>query len=191
MKKLIWVIFIFLLLGMGFQAHVLEYATNTQYTILDLEVANKAEGQAILSSWSKVSYGEGTMLDVAKSNTHWDFLFIFCYVSLLLLHSNEQMQREKVFWLNALLRLNLLLALLAGLLDIGENLALLHDFRHVSDGRYYLETLPVTLPKFAFAFFALLVFLVSWLKSVWLGWFRADQETRSDRTPVLVGVDQT
>lgn len=175
MKILLWIIFISLGLFMGFQAHVLKYATKQQYTIVCLEKAGKAEGQTILKAWNGLSYGNGTMLDLAASNTHWDFLFIFCYVSLLLLHSNDRMQKEKALWLNTLLRLNLPLAILAGLLDIAENTMLLHNFRHVGDGRYYLETLFVTVPKFAFAGWALLVFLVSLAKSLLRSWFPAER----------------
>lgn len=175
MKILLWIVFISLVLLMGFQAHVLKYATRQQYTIVRLEKAGKAEGQTILKAWNGLPYRNGTMLELAVRNTHWDFLFIFCYVSLLLLHSNDRMQKEKALWLNTLLRLNLPQAILAGLLDIAENTILLHNFRHVADGRYYLETLFVTAPKFAFAGWALLFFLVSLAKSQLRSWLPAER----------------
>jgi hypothetical protein len=166
-KKITWAVFILLALFMNFQAHVLKYATGQQYTIVQLETANKCMGQAILKEWKSLPYGEGTMLDVAISNTHWDFLFILCYVTLIIIQSYDQMQREQWMPLNALLRLNLFLAFLAGFFDICENTMLLHNFSHVIDGRYYLETWWATYPKFILSGWAVLVWLVSLVKSGW------------------------
>jgi len=168
-NKITWTIFILLALFMNFQAHVLKYAICPQHTIVQLETSCKPQGQAILKAWKDKPYGEGTMLDLARSNTHWDFLFIFCYVTLIVIQSNNQMQREKWMPFNALLRLNLLLAFVAGFFDICENTLLLHNFSHVTDGRYYLENWWATYPKFIVSGWAVLVWLVSLVK---LGWQR-------------------
>ncbi|HZY39736.1 MAG TPA: hypothetical protein VFE53_23940 [Mucilaginibacter sp.] len=166
-RKITWGVFILLGLYMGFQAHVLKFATCREYTIVQLETANKCRGQAILKEWKSLPYGEGTVLDVARSNTYWDFLFILCYVTMIVIQSYNQMQREKWMFLNALLRLNLFLAFLAGFFDICENSMLLHNFSHVADGRYYLETRWATWPKFILSGWAVLAWLVSLVKS----WF--------------------
>ena len=172
-KNLTWFVFLLLVLFMGFQGRVLQCSNSRHYTIVQLETARQSQGQAILHAWDSIRYGKGTMLDLVRSNTHWDFLFIICYVSLIMMESNAQMQRERWLFLNELLRLNLLLALLAGLCDVAENTMLLHNFRHVSDGRYYLETFWVTYPKFIFAFWAVVVWLVSVVKSGVIGLFGA------------------
>lgn len=164
MKKFIWFIFIALSAYMGYQGYVLQCLKKTGYSIFQLEIACKDSGQAILHTWNNIPYGNGTLLDVAKSNTHWDFLFIACYVLLIILHSSAQMQNEKSLFLNSLLRFNLFLAVLAGFLDVNENIMLLHNFRHVADG-YYWVTIWVTIPKFVLSGWAVLIWLISVIKS--------------------------
>ncbi len=149
---------------MGYQDHTLQNGTSPSYSICQLEFSNPAKGAVILKAWSNKEYGRGSLINVAESNTHWDFFFIFCYVSLLLLHSNDQMQQENWKLLNGLLRLNLLLAIVAGMLDVGENLLLLYNFRHVSD-HFYHETIYFTAPKFILSGWAVLVFFFSVVKT--------------------------
>lgn len=171
MKKLVWLIFILLVLGMGFQGYILCHTAIPRYSILELETSCKAKGQLILHTWNSTPYGNNNLLSVAQSNTHWDFLFILCYVTLIIIHSSGQMQNETSLFLNELLRLNLLLAVLAGLLDISENLLLLHNFRHISDGRYYWPTAMVTIPKFVLAGWAVLIWLISLARSGYKAYF--------------------
>jgi len=165
MKTIIWIIFIGLIIGMGYQGRTLQRGTTAHYSIFQLELSNPVDGATILKAWSNKVYGRGSLIDVAASNTHWDFFFICCYVCLLLLlHSNDQMQRENWRLLNSLLRLNLLIAIVAGLLDVGENLLLLYNFRHVSD-HFYHETIYLTAPKFILSGWAVLVFFFSVIKT--------------------------
>ena len=170
-KKVTWFVFILLAVFMSFQAHVLKYSTCPRYSMVQLETACKAKGRAILKAWNSKCYGEGSMLDLARSNTYWDDFFILLYVTLIVTESNDRMQQEKWMPLNALLRLNLFLAFLAGMFDICENTMLLHNFRHVGDGRYYLVTCWATYPKFIFACWAVLVWAISLIKSALLAVF--------------------
>jgi hypothetical protein len=67
------------------------------------------------------------MLQEARLNTRWDFLFIVGYVFVLTFVSYNRMQRSPRFWLNTLLRLSFVLIITAGLCDIVENCILLSD----------------------------------------------------------------
>jgi len=164
MKTFLWIIFISVTIVMACQDRVLRCGTTGHYGVIDVEKAGPVQGLVILNEWNGKRYADKTLVQVAVNNTRWDFLFIFCYVALLLLHSNDQMQREKWLWLNGLLRLNILLALLAGTFDIIEDLLLFYDFRHVPDN-LYLQTIWFTVPKFVLAFWALAVFLFSAIKT--------------------------
>jgi hypothetical protein len=128
MKKILILVFVIVCGVMSFHGKVLQHFSGKG--IVNLELANKDSGVEIIALWSDTLYGDQTLLNIAQKNTHLDFLFIFVYVVLIMTLSNSQMQREKTSWLNELLRLNLFLAFLIGLLDVIENIRLLHSFHH-------------------------------------------------------------
>lgn len=164
MKTLLFAIFITIMLLLGYQNRLLQ---RTGFGIVSLELANDgATGKNMLKQWQDRSYGDGTLLEVARQNVRLDYLFIVVYVCLLITLANAQMQREKAMPLNALLRLNLFLAFLAGLLDVAENLMIQHNFHHVLDPEPYWNTHWVALVKFVFVGFSILVLLSSYLKSI-------------------------
>ncbi|MEE1944676.1 hypothetical protein VRU48_06125 [Pedobacter sp. KR3-3] len=163
MKKLLFAIFIAIVLIMGYQGNLLHRAG---FGIINLELANDgAMGKHILQQWHNSAYGEGTLLDIAKQNVRLDYLFIVVYVILLMALANSLMQLEKSVWLNNLLRFNLFLAPLTGLLDVIENLMIQHNFHHVLTAESYCNPHWVALVKFVFAGFGVLVLLWSYLKS--------------------------
>lgn len=161
MKIVLWLLFIALVLIMGQEGLIIEKNAGPSFAIFKLEFANCDAGKAMLCLWQSKPYGAGTLLTLARSGTHTDFLFIFTYTLLLIIYSNSQMQRERVSWLNTLLRLNLFLAVLAGLLDISENLILLYDMRHVAEPGRYVSSQIVSAIKWGFVAWAVLVWLVS------------------------------
>jgi hypothetical protein len=161
MKKLIWPAFFVVAACMAHQGALLKSGGNG---IVALEFANATKGNAILTTYRNIPYGDTTLLEVAKHNLQLDFLFILLYVTLMLMLSNAQMQREKWPPLNEMLRLNLLLAVAAGGLDIAENIRLLHNLHHIGNPGLYWETYWLALPKFILAGWIVLVWLVSVVK---------------------------
>lgn len=162
MKKILILVFIIVCGVMSFQGKVLQHFSGKG--IINLELADKDTGVEIISLWSDILYGDQTLLNVAKKNTHLDFLFIFVYVVLIMTLSNSQMQREKTTWLNELLRLNLFLAFLIGSLDVIENIRLLHSFHHPGNMAEFWRTDFIAWPKFVIAGWVILVYVFSVIK---------------------------
>ena len=127
--------------------------------ILSLEFADSVKGKAILSSWH-----EAGLLRVARRLTCVDFAFIFFYVAVIITLSNRQVRNEPSIVLNALLRANFFFAVLTGLLDVVENILLLYDMNHLSDGSY-ISTSWIAWLKFIVAGWAVVVWLFSFVKS--------------------------
>ncbi|NRF37146.1 hypothetical protein [Pedobacter foliorum] len=161
MKTLLWIIFVIVVSILSFQDHTL--IKNSNYGIVHLELANTELGVQILKEWHQCHYGELTLLDVARNHTRLDFLFIFTYVSLIISMSNWQMQREQRMLFNELLRFNLFITVLAGLLDFIENFRILHNFQHIGAESEYWATNWLSSVKFGLIGFAILVFLISLL----------------------------
>lgn len=161
MKAGLWIIFVIVFSILGFQDHTL--IKNSNYGIVHLELANTDLGVQILKEWHQCHYGALTLLDIARNHTRLDFLFIFAYVSLIISMSNWQMQRERRMLFNEMLRFNLLITVLAGLLDFIENFRILHNFQHIGSRSEYWGTNWLSSVKFGLIGFAILVFLISLL----------------------------
>lgn len=161
MKAILWIIFVIVFSILGFQDHTL--IKNSNYGIVHIELANTDLGVQILKEWHQCHYGASTLLDIASNHTRLDFLFIFSYVSLIISMSNWQMQRERRMLFNELLRFNLLITVLAGLLDFIENFRILHNFQHIGSQSEYWGTNWLSSVKFGLIGFAILVFLISLL----------------------------
>lgn len=162
LPKFLWFGLITISLLIGFQEIRINYIEKAPFNILQLEFAGKEEGRVLLEQWasaSSVPPGYPTLLREARRNTHEDYIFIFFYTSILILISYNQMQREGGSRLNSLLRLNLFLAPLAGLLDVTENIILLQDMRPYNIGAYFLPSHWVSLFKF---------FLIIWILLIWI-----------------------
>ncbi len=163
MKTILWMLFVLVVVILGFHTHGLKLSG---YSIVDLELADRNFGLLILDKWQRFNYGDLTLIDIARSHTQWDFFFIVVYVVLLMTMSNWQMQRERWMPLNELLRLNLFIVFIAGILDIIENFIILHNFHHIYDAGEYMETNLLSWIKFCLIGFALLVFFISLLNSL-------------------------
>ncbi|HVS95777.1 MAG TPA: hypothetical protein VHE54_04800 [Puia sp.] len=139
--------------------HVLQHI---HADLFGLSLASREKGLALLDDWSRVTTRTGaSVLDAARLNTRWDYLFIFGYVCVLVILSYSRMQREPRPWLNTLLRLNFLLAFLAGLLDAIENAILLTDMAPCNIGNTFFPSRPFSLAKFILGAWAVLVLLFS------------------------------
>lgn len=158
MKFILWLLFGILVLYMGGQAFVV-YQRTPAYSLVKLESADNITGKQMLKTWQQKTYGGQPLLAIARSNTRLDYLFIVVYTILLVLYSYLRMQRENRYWLNVLLRLNLLLALLAGAFDMTENTLILYNIRHVADDGLYLCALIPSTIKWVLLAWCLLVYL--------------------------------
>ena len=95
--------------------------------ILSLEFApTKTDVQAVLEIWEEESTPGTDIIQTAINNTRLDFIFLFCY-SLFLFTCARQLSvyfsSRKIFHFMAAL------ALLAGLLDIVENVGMLQSLQ--------------------------------------------------------------
>jgi hypothetical protein len=159
MKKILWLLLIFTAVFMTYQGIVLKADTAEHYSLFQMEYAGAGQGKAMLQAWHAQPCGNGTLLQIAQSNTHIDFFFILVYTLLILLLSYLQMQRERGSRLNALLRLSLFLAPLIALFDIGENTLILYNIRHFNDAGLYYSPCYFSSAKWL---------LLAWVVIVWL-----------------------
>ena len=158
--KQVLIIILFVLSGiMYFQGNAL--LRGSGYDILDIEFASKQKTAEIVQSWHQLSAGDQELITIARRNTHTDFWFIPVYVFLIITLSNARMQREQRYWLNELLRLNLLLAVVAGSLDVVENLLLLHNFHYPGIAEACYSTQYVAGGKFGILVFVVFVYVFS------------------------------
>ena len=164
-KTIIWLGFIALFFIL--QYYSWEMDTAGVKGIVALEFANKVEGKEILKTWQETQLSRRTVLETGRVMTYWDMLYPLFYVSLLIMLSNRQMQRESYYPLNMLLRMNLPVVVLAGLLDYVENGFLLYDMNHPAMSDPYFSTTMISWIKFILLGWAILVWLVSVVKS-WL-----------------------
>ena len=126
--------------------------------IVSFEFANAFDGRLMLSSWKK----EG-LLSTARWMIWLDFAYIFFYVAIIITLSNRQVRKEPSIGLNALLRGNFLFAVLAGFLDVIENIGLLYNIQYWTNS--YFNVSIVAWLKFILVGWTILIWLISFVKS--------------------------
>ena len=129
MQKLIYP---FLIIGTAVMIYIMMSTgaplktASTPKGILNLEFAyDKIHTDAVLNAWSS-----GDKKEAAIQNTLWDFCFLFFY-SLFLFTSCKKLSTkfDIMDWKYKASRSFAKLAILAGLLDVGENLGILQTLR--------------------------------------------------------------
>ncbi len=163
LKILAWAGLITVSTIMFFQNRSFKKVNTTGCGIVSFELASKVKGEKILRAWNEA---DRDLPVKAKKMIKTDFLFLLFYTWVLFLVSNALMYHERSLLLNSLLRMNLLLAPLAGILDAAENIWMLHNIEHYTVG-YYSSSIFAWL-KFIFAGWVVLVCLVSIVKK-WVG----------------------
>lgn len=139
--------------------------SSTPLGILNLEFAyDKAKTAGIISAWGSINHTD--VIAAAKTNTYWDFLFLFFYSGFLYLACSRISANTHGLFAKA----GILIArgaMLAGLLDIIENIGMLITLHgHLSDKIAFLTTffsvikwiLALTAVLYVFAGLLLLVF---------------------------------
>ena len=126
-------------------------------SIEDYEYAASAEASQILKSWEEA----GLVMNVKKT-IYYDFIFILIYLLLMIGCSNDQVTRERNKVLNNLLRLSIALAPIVALLDLSENLILLHNIKTLC---CHIYSFWITLIKFILAYWIVGLWIISKLKT--------------------------
>jgi hypothetical protein len=165
MKLLLWIVFLAVFTLLYHKDTVLKSYGNNK-GIVSLELSKKDAGVKLITNWRTQYYGDDTLIKVAQDHTRLDFFYILIYVSLLMVMSNWQMQRENQVLLNELLRFNFFIVVIAGVLDVIENFRMLHNFHHVNDASTYLSINLLAFIKFILLTFSVFIFLISMVKSL-------------------------
>ena len=133
----------------------------TPHGILDLEFAyNTTKTAAVLNAWAPINGLDNVA--VAKTNTYWDFLFLFFYAGFLFLACEKIAEKIKgpVSKVGNIIAKG---ALLAGFLDIIENAGMLLTLSNKGSDAIALCTTIVSVIKWALAIIALLYMLTGLL----------------------------
>lgn len=163
MKNILWIILVLLVGRMLYQN---KQMSSSRFNLIDVQLADKQKGAQIIAEWKNSHSGDTSLLTVARANTKLDFLFILVYVLQLITLNNALMQREKKLMHNELLRLNLMLAVVIGLLDVSENFVLLHNFHFAGDENAFISTCYLSYGKWIVAGYVLLIMLASRIKRI-------------------------
>ena len=147
-----------MILIMQYTGHPLKTPT-THGGILSLEFADtKTKIQSIYDAWQATNIRNRTNISQARINTYWDFVFIFFY-SALFFYWN---------WVSAQNPVNnkylgkaaALLAIIAGTLDVIENLGMLKSLNgNISDATADMTSLCATI-KFSLLGISVLILMV-------------------------------
>ena len=148
-RRLLWIGTFLLMIVLTIKSFHLRSANAP--TVEAFEVADRADATAIVQSWK-----DPLIKHTAVSSIKLDFLFIACYVLLMINCSNHQMNKERNLVLNNLLRLNIALAVVTCILDVSENFIMLHNIRSIED---FFPTRVIAILKFLFA---------GWIVGVWV-----------------------
>lgn len=164
MKKLLIPFFILgtvaMIIVMGKTGKPLK-TTSTPMGIVNLEFAyNTVKVDSVFKAWDAGSVN--SKIDIAKTNTYWDFLFIVFYAGLFFLWSRHlsNIYREGTGF-NKAGKLFAKLALTAGMLDVIENICMLQSLNgNTSNGFTLIATVCASL-KFCFLFVTVMYVFVS------------------------------
>ncbi len=166
MKKLLIPFFIIgtvaMIIVMGKTGKPLKTAA-TPNGIVNLEFAyNTSKIDSVFKAWK--SGTPESKVETAKTNTYWDFVFIFFYSGLLFLSCNQVV---KIYRHNGALynagKVIAKLAVIAGVLDIIENCCMLQSLAGNSSNVLALAAAVCAAVKFTFIIVAILYILLSLL----------------------------
>ena len=153
-RTLLWIGTISLMIALGVKSYRLRSAHVA--TVEAFEMSSRPEAEEIILSW-----GDPSVKRTVITSIKLDYLFIAFYVLLMLNCSNHQMNLERNLILNNLLRFNIALSIDTGILDIAENVIMMHNIRSIDD---YIPTMVISILKFTFAGWIIVVWLVSVVK---------------------------
>jgi len=169
MKSLILfikILFVLLIIFFLIQYLYAYFILKADLNIFGLETADRNDGGMMLYQWYLFRTNGVDLIHYARVNIIADFFFIIAYVGVILIISYALMQKEKNPFLNNLLRLDILLAFIAGILDIIENIILLYDTGNYYPGEYFISSMWVSYPKWILIIWIILSWLISLSKRI-------------------------
>jgi hypothetical protein len=126
----------------------------TSKGILNLEFAyDTVKTNSIIKAWAPTSTSNN--IRTAKNNTYWDFVFLFFY-SLFLFYSCKKLAQINTSKIGLLIAKG---ALLAGVLDIGENMGMLVTLSNLSSNTIAMLTTILATIKWLLVIIAVLYLL--------------------------------
>jgi hypothetical protein len=135
----------------------------TNAGILHLEFAsNKVKVDSILQAWAPDPQTGFNKIEAAKTNTYWDFLFLFFYAGFLFFVCRffANIYKEGSGFANAGLRLAKW-ALLAGALDMVENICMLQSLSGNGSNALAMITVIASSIKWCLVFVCVMYILLS------------------------------
>lgn len=153
-RTLLWIGTILVMIILGLKTRHLRNAGVD--TVVDFEFADEAKAKEMLHSWEQAK-----VMHTVTSSIYVDYAFIVLYVLLMINCSNHQMNVEDSLVMNNLLRFNIPLALDTGILDVAENMIMMHNIRSMED---FFPTTIISIVKFVFAGWIIVVWLVAVVK---------------------------
>ena len=153
-RWLLWIGTITLFLTLGMKAYHLWSARTP--TVECFEFSNKQDAIDTVMLWDQKN-----VMYTVKSSIWLDYAFLVCYVLLMINLSNHQMNLEKNLFLNSLLRLNIPLAAVTGVLDFSENSIMLNNIRSPED---HFPTALIATLKFVLVGWIIIVWVISMVK---------------------------
>ena len=163
-KRFIKILFVLALIFFIAQDLYLYFVYKSYLNIIGLELADRAEGGMMLYQWWLAGKSGINLLHHAWLNTIVDFFFIIAYVGMIRIISNNLLKKDNKPLLIKLLRLNMRLAFIIGILDMMENVILLYDITNYYPGEYYISSMYLSYPKCLLIGWTVLVWLVSVIK---------------------------
>ncbi|MBN9297674.1 MAG: hypothetical protein J0I41_11710 [Filimonas sp.] len=145
----------FLICVIAFIYHAIQFVhSGTHYSILSIQFAPRSRIDVILQEWNRLH-----LLPLVVYNTTLDFFFIIFYVFLLVLYSHRRAQLEQNRLLRSILKMNVWIAVLAGILDGIENGIVLRNIQEFATNPYYESARSISILKFM---------LIGWVILVWI-----------------------
>lgn len=155
-RPIIWIGFVSCVLFFILQHIEYRTLTSTAFSILPMEFLSKERlGPFLRDMMEQPLYWE-----YAKSNTIVDFFFIIFYCAVIILISYKLMQLQSNPVLNNLIRFNILLAIIVGILDWIENIFILLTLHFFPLNNFIISPRWLAIPKFTLAGYIILTWLL-------------------------------
>lgn len=151
------------ILIMSYTGRPLKQSSSGFKSILSLEFANTAaKAEAVINTWQSESHGGKTLLEHARINTYWDFMFIFFYATTLFF-AHRALPKSGNKSLQILFALLSVAAVIAGVLDIIENTGMLKSMDRIISDRNAGMTAGCARLKFILVSISIVSLLIRWL----------------------------
>lgn len=130
--------------------------------VFSVSTQSVSELRITLDHWKQTPVDHKNLLHYGRITSVWiDFIWIIAYVAVLIMLSYNAMQRERRPFLNNLLRLNMLLAVIAGVFDVLEDGILLYDMHGYGTQKHLFSSACFAWPKWIILAYIVAIYLFS------------------------------